>query len=766
MSYRSFTGQRKQTLDLPHSIEPLESRIAPAGAVLTTYDPITGALAITGDGEANGVKISKTGSNAYRIEGVDTAGALPTTIDGEAFQDVGKITSISFDMGGGDDVVAMVDVKKLKSLDFAGGAGNDTFEAENLTTKGSVDLALGDGDDVARFTGIAAVIGGNLVTAPNAGGSRVEFLAESNTVHQLISLTGGDGNDGLFLGQDSALRAGRGVIFLGGSAGNDFVELDRGSVVALGKNPAEGLSLRFEGSGSDADRVLIGGQRANLLGGIRIVGSNDTVNGDQFVIGARTEPGQIAWAGSPSTLLKIGKNQDGVSVSVDGLAGDDSLSLEANSGILLGGLVYAAGEGNNEFRSAHSDKLTIGKIGGGLLVGRSIHYTGGAGNDVLDLKTLQFMNLAGFVAVTAGDGENQLNVDAQNLLKIGKTSVYSRSIRFEGGAGGDSVNLNSRKISVAGYVDVVAHGGDDLLKIQGMSASFGTSDNPYSIAFESGTGDDRFELTAENVIAAGLVHMRTGLLSQSAAEDNDHFSIDAASFQGMGVNVSGSKGDDTLEMNVERLSLSGFEYHSGGGSDSIAILADGRIKNVDCFFESGVVSPNPGQAVVNIGSLSQKPGALVLGSPTFTPELRWDFSVKFLASGEDGIGSLTLQNITFGNRLSIATGAGNNTVSLDNIRVFHNLAINTGSGDDVVEFERGPGSGPSKITRLAGINLGEGDDIVRIGSSTESPTDHRVRFLGGLELIGGDGTDSRNADLTTANEIVGTPVIEIEEQDA
>jgi hypothetical protein len=41
-----------------------------------------------------------------------------------------------------------------------------------------------------------------------------------------------------------------------------------------------------------------------------------------------------------------------------------------------------------------------------------------------------------------------------------------------------------------------------------------------------------------------------------------------------------------------------------------------------------------------------------------------------------------------------------------------------------------------------------------------------VRFLGGVEILGGDGTDRMNADLTTANEIIGTPVIEIEEQNA
>ena len=82
------------------SIEPLESRIAPASLLTVTYDVVSGALTLADDvannavgvDADNGFAIFRTAANAYRI--VD-AGGTDIGATGVTFLDIGKVTSLS-----------------------------------------------------------------------------------------------------------------------------------------------------------------------------------------------------------------------------------------------------------------------------------------------------------------------------------------------------------------------------------------------------------------------------------------------------------------------------------------------------------------------------------------------------------------------------------------------------------------------------------------------------------------------------------------------
>lgn len=57
------------------NIEPLESRIAPAGIVTFDYNAGTGELTLTGDTAANQVNVFQTGVGTHRIEAPGTTPA-------------------------------------------------------------------------------------------------------------------------------------------------------------------------------------------------------------------------------------------------------------------------------------------------------------------------------------------------------------------------------------------------------------------------------------------------------------------------------------------------------------------------------------------------------------------------------------------------------------------------------------------------------------------------------------------------------------------
>ena len=442
-------------------------------------------------------------------------------------------------------------------------------------------------------------------------------------------------------------------------------------------------------------------------------------------------------------------------------------------------MLYDAGDGNNLLSFSNTSKVTIGKIKKdvpGGHAGQSIAYTGGSGNDRIRFSTDKF-TLAGFLGIDAGAGENR--VELYGTMKLGKASAFGESLFYEGGSGNDFLELSGSIVSLAGHANVSTYGGDDQFLLSSGSTFIGSSEGGVSFAFDSGLGADAFSLVAYDdpeqpdsrfgkIVATGGLLMHSGFPLFGNADDHDLFSLECLSLFAPSVTFSGSEGNDWFQILAERMRVGALDYQSGGGSDTISMAGQGHLKHVEVNFGSATASSNPGHSQINIQKSSEVPTPLVLGRHTLPGESRADFSVTFHASGENGF-SVSFTHVTFNNTLVMDTGAGDNFVRLDDIRTFGGLNPDTGAGADVVEIERYADeflTGPSKFTKFVEINLGNGDDTIRIGSIMGSPGANSARFLGGLKIIGGDGTDSMNSDLTSANVIIGTPVIEIEEQDA
>src|SRR5262249_6568832 len=97
-------------------------------------------------------------------------------------------------------------------------------------------------------------------------------------------------------------------------------------------------------------------------------------------------------------------------------------------------------------------------------------------------------------------------------------------------------------------------------------------------------------------------------------------------------------------------------------------------------------------------------------------------------------------------------GAAQSLVYLENFNTSDTLTVNTGAGQDHVVFENAgstgavltPLFGASSVSKLATFNLGDDDDEIEIGVSSAAGSDSFVKFLGGLSVIGGTGTDKSN----------------------
>ncbi len=182
---------------LQSAVETLEARYAMAGDVMAVmYDQM---LVIWGDAEANGVVLTyDSNSLSYTVTGKDVGGS-PTTINGQASATLTNVRQVAVLLNGGDDDFsvgspAAVDTVISQWLSIDMGEGNDRVQlgqagnapvgaapvATRLRTGTSVSVDLGAGDD--HFAIAHAEIGLALNIAAGDGNDEVIFATEFTPV--------------------------------------------------------------------------------------------------------------------------------------------------------------------------------------------------------------------------------------------------------------------------------------------------------------------------------------------------------------------------------------------------------------------------------------------------------------------------------------------------------------------------------------------------------------------------------------------------------
>ena len=428
-----------------------------------------------------------------------------------------------------------------------GGGGSTTDAGDNLIG--------GDGDDT--------IIGANgNDTLSGQGGND--------------SLLGGDGND--------SLLGGSGQDTLDGQAGNDTLDGQGGSDTVFGGTGDD--TFLFDPNGSGVE-TIDGGDGLNTA---LVVGTNGA---DSITIGA--VGGVLTVASGGSTLYINGNLQD---VIVDGLAGNDTITVTDISSVGFTQLIVRGGDGNDTLTAAGANignvrLLLSGDAGNDTLTGSNGNDTldGGAGNDAANggagndtvrggIGNDQLGGGAGNDFIDGGDGNDFATGEAGNDSILGGNGNDSLkgadgNDTLNGGAGNDNLN------GMAGDDSVLGGTGKDVLVGGAGNDTLDGGRNNDTISGNSGNDKIRGD-HGNDLIDAGdgndTVNGGDGNDTITASDGNDLLNGSDGNdrINGSGGNdiITGGDGNDSIlggAGNDVILGGDGDDYIDGqGGTDTIA----------------------------------------------------------------------------------------------------------------------------------------------------------------------------------------------------
>jgi Ca2+-binding RTX toxin-like protein len=366
----------------------------------------------------------------------------------------------------------------------------------------------GDGNDAL------AVLAKNseIVTAALNGGSGDDVLTGSDTGD---SLDGNDGND--------RLVGAKGADDMSGGAGNDTLVWNNGDASDTINGDAGNDTTEVNGSSTlgdvftlaaNAERVKF--QRTNLV---------------PFTLDASTERFQVNGLGGTDSLSAT----DGVGaltlLSVDGGAGDDTVTGSDGADLLLGG------EGNDVLSGGGGDDRIVGDRGTDTM-------NGGAGDD-----TLVWNNGDGTDVINGDAGRDDVEVNgAPAAGDVFSVQPNGTRIRF------DRTNLVPFSLDIGSSETMNANGlgGDDSITVGDVGS--------YEVTAAGGAGNDT---------------LTGGPSSETLLGGSGNDTINA----GGGIDVvSGDDGDDRVEVRDKTADLA----RGGNGNDSV-IADPGNLDILDGF---------------------------------------------------------------------------------------------------------------------------------------------------------------------------------------
>lgn len=736
-------------------IEVLESRIAPAGLVDVNYNAATGALTLTGDGAANSVGVFQTGTNTYRIEGL----ATDIETGGSTFMDIGKLTSVTINSGGGVDLYQLTNLKTLTALTFTGGSSNDQLLMTEIVIKGALNYNSGGGADSLGFVGLVTSISGDVIIDNSAGtATSVTFDAETTTIGGRFSLAGGSALDSINFEGLGKVTIGKGIELSDG-AGGSSLEFTNTDLLTIGKL-STGESILVTG-GSVSDSVNIESLGAKLAGGIRMLGGAGN-NGVHLETG--------------SGSISLGKLPTGESILFTGTTGTDDVSLSGAKITLAGGIDLNAGEGTNSVTiNGLNGPISIGKFG----TGTSLRLAGGASADTVAVSG-PVVTLSGGVELNGLAGTNRVDFSALGgRLTIGKTASSS-SIDFSGTSGNDTVALSAAVVTLSGGVDFSAGDGTNNFQIEDPSgvAKLGKLSTGQSLLMSGGTGTDNISLESVKQTFAGGIEAFLGGGTNTLDLDNTSGVTTIGKLSG-GASLLwvGGSGADQIDSNLLSLTFAGgIDVNAGDGANGFITTDESGILKIGTLpggrsiawtggastdqisLENHLVTLTGGveltggdggnrflagaNSVVNIGKFGTGQSVVITGTGAAAAEIDLSNVTKLAGSievtggtGVDDIdldGRVTVGKNATGLSISLTGNAGSDGIDLtDNSVLAGGIFFDGGADADLLDLD-----GPVNLTIGGGIEMigGTGTDIILIDA-------HKLALTGGLTFNGGDDAD-------------------------
>ena len=449
-------------------------------SVSASFNPSAGILSVLGDSDNNAIVVSRDAAGEILVNGgaVTVAGGTPTVANTRLVQVFGQE---------GNDTISLDETNgALPGANLFGGSGNDV-----LTGGSGNDQLFGQADNDILL---------------GKGGNDLLFGGDGND-----SLTGGAGDDQVFgqAGDDRMVwNPGDGTDLNEGGDGTDTTEVNGGNGAETFTTAANGTRVRFDRT-SPAPFSIDIGTTENLV--VNANGGDDSFT-----------------AGNGLATL--------ISITVDGGAGNDSLTGGDGTDTLIGGDgndVIVGGRGSDVALMGAGDDTFVWNPGDGSDVvegqdgydtmqfnganvaekmdlfsnGSRLKFTRDVGNIIMDTNEVEQINVAALGGVDSigvhdltGTGVSNVNVDLANPAGSNTGDGASDTVSVDGTAKRDHIRIS---------------GDSGIATVSGLSATVKVlgSESMDSLVVNAGGGKDV-------VNAAGL---RDGVIGLTVAgDDNDH----------------------------------------------------------------------------------------------------------------------------------------------------------------------------------------------------------------------------------------------------
>jgi Ca2+-binding RTX toxin-like protein len=487
------------------TVEVLAARVLPAATA--TFLPGAGVLSIFGDAQDNAIVVSRDAAGTILINGgaVAVLGGTPTVAS------VRQI--IAFGQAGADTLTLDEANGVLPRANLYGGAGNDT-------------LTGGSGDDL--LDGQA----GN-DTLLGKGGNDLLFGGAGDDV-----LTGGKGDDQVFgqAGNDRMIwNPGDGSALNEGGAGTDTVEVNGGNVSETFTVAASGSRVRFDRV-TPAPFFLDIGTSENLV--LNANGGDDTVT-----------------AGNGLAPL--------ISLSVDGGAGNDTLTGGDGNDFLIGG------DGNDLINGGRGNDVAMLGAGDDIFV-----WNPGEGSDTVE----------------GGDGSDAMIFNGADANEKVDVSADGQRVRFARDVGTITMDLNAVE-----RVDFNALGGADTITVNDLTGTaltqvnlnLGATDGQADTVTVMGTSGDDTSVVAGGATGVSVIGLAARINITGAEATKDRLTVSALA------------GDDVVD--ASGLSAGAIQFAADGGTGDDVLTGGAGNDTLTGGAGDDVLTGGPGQDALDGG---------------------------------------------------------------------------------------------------------------------------------------------------------------------
>lgn len=650
------------------ALEALEPRLAPAGTLLLTT--AGGVLTITGDGAANGIKISDVpGSGEWKIE--DTGGLSTTFIlngaviaSGTNISSLG-LTTIKATLGDGDDIIEI----------------QPSATPSSMLVPGGITINAGKGDDDVRLLSVSSnhLMVGALTVDLGEGNDLFQSILTA-TFSGAVKILGGLGNDDVFLqGAGADLTFLKGLSVDMGAGQDDFLATTlrigvAGALSVTGAGlVAQTSTINFTSSivtvdgavnlaiGAGTSQINLGDSSTDVYqfgAGVKITGSK---LGDDSVTfeGVHTYVGGVVVDlkdGMNSTTLAANSTLGAASLAVTGGIGADSFLQDDNSRLLLNTtLGINFGNGTNDWKADPGAELTA----------NTVSFTGGVNGDTVNYAGSNLRVLGNLTLNTGAGGTGSINLAPTVAAYVGG------NLTLTGGLGNDDVDLTSPEFRIGAALKIGLGKGTNLVETFGDALHVAGG-----VSYMGGSDADRLDFQNTNLVVARALQFVGGGVGTGFS---DILYVRPLNASLGSVTQTGTAGNDILALG-----------EITGASTRITVYGAVNASLGTGFSQAIYLTDTAVQGAVNLTTASgvgEFDTVLVTGS---------SFNSVFNGNFGNGTTSININQLTMRGAFNLNTGGGSDTVNLD-----------TQGGSTDLSYWFG----------LVKINLGAGADTIAIGTN-------------------------------------------------